>query len=458
MKTLPTITVIGSGYVGVTSAAIFANAGYKVYALEINPERLAAIKKGTSFFYEEYINPLLKNAVDSGMLIATDSYAEAIPESDIVFSCVGTPDNPDGSSNLNYVFAAADETMKHITRPILYVQKSTVPVGTGDKVKTAFASADIAIDYVSNPEFLRESTAVIDTLWPDRTVVGGDSDQANAKILEIYNTVNERSQHIAEVAEIPEAKIRHNHAPTEIATGLSSAELIKVSANAFLALKISFANSIAKLSDAAGGDIVEIMDGIGADRRIGRSFLNAGRGYGGGCFPKDVSGLISSGLQHGVDLQIMQAANAENEAMPGYILEKALEQLKAESFAGKKVALLGIAFKAGTSDIRKSPALKMANLLVEKMDAEVYAYDPQAFIESDTRKQLHNDIVVCDDMDSALAVADIAVIATDWPEFRETSPETYASNLNSKILIDAMNCMNPHKVKDAGLTYIGVGR
>ncbi len=454
---LPTITVIGSGYVGVTSAAIFANAGYQVYALEINPKRLAAIKAGRSFFYEDYLNPLLEEAVKSGRLIATDSYKEAIPYSDIVFSCVGTPDNPDGSSNLSYIYAAASETAIHAKSGLVYAQKSTVPVGTGAKVEEIFHDADAKISYVSNPEFLREGTALLDSLWFDRVVVGGADPLATKAIIDVYQHVSDLRSTIAQVADMTPGNTVVSD-PEYIATSRNSAELIKVSANAFLALKISFANSIAKLADAAGADVVEVMDGIGADARIGRSFLNAGRGYGGGCFPKDVSGLISSGLQHGIDLGIMQAASAENHAMPGYILEKAMNHIEGESFAGKKVAFLGIAFKAGTSDVRKSPAIKMVNLLSEKMEANVHAYDPQALTEEDARGQLHGDVVVAPDMNSALRDADMVIIATDWNEFKEFPLETYATLLNGTILVDAMNCLDPTAVRDAGLTYVGVGR
>ncbi len=454
---LPTITVIGSGYVGVTCAAMFANAGYKVYALEINPKRLAAIKGGRSFFYEVHLDPLLERAVQSGQLIATDSYKEAIPKSDVIFSCVGTPDNPDGSSNLSHVYAAATETASYAKPGAIFVQKSTVPVGTGAKVEEILATANTRLDYVSNPEFLREGTALVDSLWFDRVIVGGSSSKANEAVLEIYRRVASMRDTIGAIVGInpqPKAIVESEY----ITTSRNSAELIKVSANAFLALKLSFANSIAKLADVADADVVEVMNGIGADPRIGRSFLNAGRGYGGGCFPKDVSGLISSGLQHGVDLHILQAASAENHSMPGYILEKTLKHFGKETLANKKVGLLGVAFKAGTSDVRKSPAIEMANLLAEKMGANVHVYDPQAFAEDDAKELLHDAVVVCSSANIALSHADLAIIATDWPEFKAIPPETYANLLDGTVVVDAMNCLDPVAIRNAGLTYIGVGR
>jgi UDPglucose 6-dehydrogenase len=454
-----TATIIGSGYVGVTTAAIFANAGYKVYALEINSERLAAIRRGKSFFYEEYLNPLLEHALKTGQLLGTSSYGIAIPESDIIFSCVGTPDNPDGSSNLNYVYAAAAETAEYIKPGAIFVQKSTVPVGTGKKVEKVLRDiSGYKIDYVSNPEFLRESTAIQDSLWPDRVVIGGSDDSANRVIERMYRQVIYNREALAAIADIPFTDELNETTPRYIKTSRNSAELIKVSANAFLALKISFANSMAKLADATGADVVEVMQAVGADNRIGRHFLNAGRGYGGGCFPKDVNGLISSGLEHGVDLNIMQAVNSENASMPGYILEKALKHYNGQSLIGKKVALLGASFKAGTSDVRKSPALTMANLLADKLGARVHIYDPEAFTEEVNIKEVNGKIKVSPTMDKALRNAEMAVLATDWPEFRDFSTGKLARLLKGKLVVDAMNCLNPDEVKRAGLTYIGVGR
>lgn len=455
---LPTITIIGSGYVGVTSAAIFANAGYRVYALEINPERLSAIQKGQSFFYEEYINPLLHHAVESGSLIGTNSYKEAISQSDVVFSCVGTPDKPDGSSDLSYVMAAAKEAIEYAKPNSIYVQKSTVPVGTGAKIEDLLASQNKNIAYVSNPEFLREGSALIDSVWFDRVVVGGSNSEANKKVNDIYKHVALAREAIAMRAGIDADNIPKGLKNEYLTTTRSSAELIKVSANAFLALKISFANSIAKLADAAGADIVQVTEGIGSDPRIGRAFLNAGRGYGGGCFPKDVSGLISSGLEHGVELNIMQAASAENHSMPGYIIKKASRHIGDGTFANKRVAILGAAFKANTSDSRKSPAIKIANIMSEKMGAVVSIYDPKAFSEDGIYKELHSDILVCSTVVASLQDADMAIIATDWQEFRDMAPIDYAKHLKGTLIVDAMNCLDPDAVRQAGLKYIGVGR
>lgn len=455
----PTITILGTGYVGLTTAALFAAAGIKTFVVDPNESRLAAVSAGKSFFYEEGLDPLVAQGFSSGLLVPTSSYVEAVPGSDVVISAVGTPDNPDGSSNLTYIFAAAKEAAQHMRPGAVFVQKSTVPIGTGRKVMEIFAKAGAQVAYVSNPEFLRESTALRDSLWFDRIVVGGTDAAALEKVMAVYKIVEEHRDDIAKIAGLA--------APTKpqvgryITTTLESAELIKVTSNAFLALKISFANSIAQLADKAGADVNEVMDGAGADARIVRAFLNAGRGYGGGCFPKDVSGLIASGLAHGVDLKIMRAAQSVNDEMPGYIIEK-LQDAAGGSLVGKTVAVLGLAFKAGTSDTRKSSGIALANTLVGA-GATVVAFDPKAIEEA--RHTLDESVVVEASLDEALASADVALVATDWPEFVSLTPESYAQKMagsdkvgSNKILVDAMNRFDPAAVKAAGLCYIGVGR
>ncbi|HEX5456237.1 MAG TPA: UDP-glucose/GDP-mannose dehydrogenase family protein [Candidatus Saccharimonadales bacterium] len=442
-----TATVIGTGYVGVTTAAILANAGYKVYAVDVSDERLQALREGRSFFYEEGLNPLIAKAVKDGNLIPTLSYEESVPDSSFIFSCVGTPDNPDGSSNLTYIFAAAEEAAKYIKSDSVYIQKSTVPVGTGKKVMKAFRGKDVA--YVSNPEFLREGTALFDTLYFDRIVVGGGDKGAVGKVLDLYREVEKNRDEIANLGGIKTADTKGSY----IATGLDSAELIKVTANAFLALKISFANSIAKLADQTDADVIEVMDAVGADGRIGRSFLNAGRGYGGGCFPKDVSGLISSSLEHGVDMPIMLAATEINESMPGYIVEKAEKALG--GIEDRKVAVLGLAFKAGTSDARKSPGIRLANSL-QGQGANVFVFDPQA--NGEARETLEQSIKIAESSDEAVTGADAVFIATDWDEFKNMDFNKLAGSMNGDLLVDCMNCIDASAVTNAGLHYVGVGR
>lgn len=443
-----TITVLGAGYVGLTTAALLAHANYKVYVVEPNPERLKVIKEGRSFFYEAGLDPIVRAALNSGDFIPTDSYEESVPHSDIVFSCVGTPDNPDGSSNLTYVFSAAEQAVKLMKSTAIYAQKSTVPVGTGAKIQNLFKTYSSEVRYVSNPEFLREGTALEDTLYFDRVVAGGDDISATKSILAIYRELEAHRDAIAELTDI-----RKNSTVGEyIATSLASAELIKVTANAFLALKISFANSIAKLADKAGADIIEVMDAVGADKRIGRAFLNAGRGYGGGCFPKDVSGLISSALEHGVDLDIMQAAQNVNSSMIGYIVDKL--QTETGPLEGKTIAVLGLAFKAGTSDVRKSPGVATANMLA-KMGANVTTYDPEATEEA--QPDLYKSITAATSVAEAVKDADITVIATEWRELIEYPAKELVLLMKGRVLLDAVNQYNPTSATNAGLTYIGIG-
>ena len=445
-----TITVLGTGYVGLTTAALLTHAGYTVYAVEPNQERLGAIKAGRSFFYEAGLDPIVKSALESGRFIPTDSYQESVPNSDIVFSSVGTPDNPDGSSNLTYVFSAARQAGELMKSGTIYVQKSTVPVGTGTKLEAKFNALNKDISYVSNPEFLREGTALEDTLLFDRVVAGGNDPQAVETVLAVYRTLEEHRSDILHVAGIDGRDVHGEY----IATGLASAELIKVTANAFLALKISFANSIAKLADKAGADITEVMDAVGADKRISRAFFNAGRGYGGGCFPKDVSGLIASGLEYGVDLEIVQATRQVNDSMPGYVIEKLQENLNG-SLAGKRIAVLGLAFKAGTSDARRSPGISLSNLLVNN-GAGVSAYDPKASEEA--AHDLVSEVRLTEKLNECLAHSDAIVIATDWPEFSSLTPDDLKTLTEARIVMDAVNCLPRDTFKAAGFTYLGVGR
>jgi UDPglucose 6-dehydrogenase len=451
-----TITVLGCGYVGVTTAVVLANCGVKVYAIEPMPARLDILKQGKSFFYEAGIDALIKRGMDGGMLTFTDSYEEAIPTSTIVFSCVGTPDNADGSSNLSYVFDSAEQASAHIKPGTIFVQKSTVPVGTGARIIELFKKHGADVKYVSNPEFLRESTAIADTLWFDRIVAGSDDQTAARAIIDLYKTIEQHADAVGVAAGVE--KPASVPIPQYMLTSRNSAELIKVTANAFLALKISFANSIAKLADLAGADVNQVMDGVGSDRRIGRAFLNAGRGYGGGCFPKDVSGLIRSAEEYGAGMEIMKAATEVNESMPHYVINKAKAALGSKednAFSGKRVAVLGLAFKAGTSDVRKSPAVTIANTIAEQ-GAHVTAYDPEAMEEA--REDLDKAITLVDSIDAAIHETDVIFVATDWPEFVSLDLAKLAKDSGAKMLVDCMNRYDSAKVADASLSYIGVGR
>lgn len=451
------ITIIGAGYVGLTQATIFANAGFKVYALEVNQDRVDIIRSGRSFFYETNLDLLVENAIKSGSLIPTTSYEEALIDADVIFSCVGTPDNPDGSSNLTYVFDVVNKMIATVgDSSKILVQKSTVPVGTGEKIIKLLGDSGSNVSYVSNPEFLREGSALIDSLWFDRIVIGGNDKAARESVIDLYKHVTGQRNNIAARAGISTSG-RDTKDGEYITTSVNSAELIKVTANAFLATKITFANSIAKLADATHADINEVMHAVGADPRIGRSFLNAGRGFGGGCFPKDVSGLISSGSEYGVEIDILHAVTQENESMPGYIVEKAIEHADGP-LAGKNVTVLGLAYKAGTSDTRRSPSVKIANLLLERAGATVRVHDPIAMKDEQTMDVLADGITVVADLTEAIQDADAIFIATDWPEFTSLSASHYAELMSGTLFVDCMNSFSPEAIRAAGLTYVGVGR
>lgn len=440
------IVIIGSGYVGTTAAALFSVSGHNVTAIDLDANKVDTINSGKAPFYEKGLDEIIAAGIERGTLVATSEYGKAVEEADFIFSCVGTPDNPDGSSNLSYIFGAATEVAKHIKPGAIFVQKSTVPVGTGREVTKLLPEGNA---YVSNPEFLRESTAVYDTLMFDRIVAGGENEEANQAVLDLHKTVE---QHFDDISSISGVAFTSGHTGSYITTQLESAELIKVTANAFLALKISFANSIAQLSDATGANVQEVMSVVGEDQRIGKAFFGAGPGYGGGCFPKDVSGLISSAKGFNVGMPIMEAASQVNEEMPVFIIDKLTDQHG--SLDGVNVAVLGLAFKAGTSDTRRSPAIRLANLLIEK-GAIVTAYDPQANHEA--KASLNPAITVVESQSEVLTDASVAIIATNWPEFKAVS-EWVPGVKSLETLVDAVNCVDLTEASQLSIRYIGVGR
>jgi UDPglucose 6-dehydrogenase len=451
-----TITILGAGYVGLTTAAILSVCGYRVYAVDPNTNRLKAIKGGKSFFFEKGLDDVISKGIENGNLIPTDSYEESVPNSSIIISCVGTPDKPDGSSNLDYVFDAAEESAKYLLKDSIYVQKSTVPVGTGEKIENIFINLGLSAHYVSNPEFLRESTALQDTLYFDRIVAGGNDKKSVNRILDVYHDIEHCRDQIAKLGNISDdiddkSAIKNG---LYIATSLNSAELIKVTSNAFLALKISFANSIALLTDKVGADINDVMKAVGADPRIGAKFLNAGRGYGGGCFPKDVSGLIVSAQDHGVDLEIMKAAKNVNDRMPGYVVKKIIDNAKLNS-KKTKITVLGLSFKSGTSDVRRSPGIKIANIFV-KQGFSIKAFDPEA--NDEAKKGLDPHVTITNTVVDALDGSDVVIIATDWPDFLSLDLNKTKSIMTGKLFVDAVNRFDKASIKEHGFDYMGIGR
>jgi UDPglucose 6-dehydrogenase len=444
----PTVTILGNGHVGLATGAVFATLGIKTYVVDSVMERLEIVQRGKSFFYEAGIDPLVHQAVTNGMLIATPQYAEAVPQSDIIISAVGTPDKPDGSTDLSFVFAAAEEAMQYLKPDAVYVQKSTVPVGTGAVVQKLFSDHGYKNTYLSNPSFLREGTTITDILWPGRIVIGSNDQVAVQRLVTLNDVVLAGSSTVAKRAGLP-----IQEKPTRyMIVSRESAELIKVSANSLLAAKVSFTNSIAQLADKAGANIVEVMNAVGADSRIGYDFLQAGRGYGGGCFPKDVKGLVQNAVAFGVDLPIMRAVDRVNEAMPAYIVRKA--ESASNGLTGKQVAVLGLSFKPGTSDVRCSPAITIARLLAQA-GANVRAYDPQA--NEEAAPELDKTVTICSSLEEASAKADVVCMATDWPEFVMGDLGPLADMMRGDILVDCMNAYDPEVVRSAGLRYVGIG-
>ncbi|MEI7603632.1 MAG: UDP-glucose/GDP-mannose dehydrogenase family protein [bacterium] len=455
-----TISIIGTGYVGLTTAAILSSIGYKVYTIDIDEKKIDIIKTGKSYFHELGLDEFVENGLKSGNLIPTLSYEESIPNSDIVFSCVGTPDNSDGSSNLEYIFSAAESFSKYAKDGAVYVQKSTVPVGTGRKIIKFINEKkhDLEFSYVSNPEFLAEGSAVHDTLFIDRLVVGGDDKNSLEKIKNIFSkieeqTVNKDFSNIADYATFyktlsgKRTSVEFNSKVVE--TDLESAELIKVTANAFLALKISFANSIALLCDKTHADVNNVMNGVGLDDRIGKSFLYAGLGWGGGCFPKDVSGLISIAKIHDVEMPIMEAAVNVNNDMADYVISKIDPNLT------EKIAVLGLSFKPGTSDVRRSPSIKLVNKLIEK-GHKVKVYDPKSMDEA--IKELDPQVELTENIDQCVTNTGVIILATEWKEFIDADWKRIKEISKAKIIIDARNRLDKENMKEIGFEYKGVGR
>lgn len=453
------IAVVGIGYVGLSFAAVLANCGYKVFAFDIDEYKVKMLNEGKAFFSEKGLDKLISSGVKKGNLIGTTDYDEYLPKADIIFSCVGTPDLPDGSSNLEYIFDVARIVAQLAKDGVVYVQKSTVPVGTGREVMKVVTEENpkLKFSYVSNPEFLSEGSAVYDTFMTDRVVLGSDDEKAIDYVLGLYKSIQDCSsivklKDVSDFAHIYRAKNNGEDSGfKEVRTSLESAELIKVTSNAMLSLKISFANSIAMLCDEVGADINEVMDGVGMDKRIGRSFLYAGRGYGGGCFPKDVSGLISVAKKYSVDLPIMEASVRVNDLMPEVIVGKIKKKIP--NLTGAKVALLGLSFKPGTSDVRKSPAIKLASLLA-KEGCLICAFDPKAMEEAE--KELGESVVFVKSAKDAVEESDFVCIATEWPEFSEV--DFSKSKISKKLIVDCQNRLDKEKLKKEGFEYIGVGR
>jgi UDPglucose 6-dehydrogenase len=449
-----TISIIGTGYVGLTLASLTSKVGYKTYCIDVIPKKIETIKKSKSYFYELGLDDLVKQGIDSGNLVPTLDYKEGLNDADIVFLCVGTPSDGNGRFDLSYLLSAIKEAVKCVKDGVIFVQRSTVAVGTGKTVMKMIdeINPDLEYTYLSSPEFLREGSAVIDSIRPDRIVVGGDNEKAKEKVFKIFKEIDGiASQIIKESPEI--SKYAMNNISNGngkdlkfkdkcISTKLESAELIKVTANSFLATKISFANNIARLCDKVDANVNEVMDGVGMDRRISRSFLYAGIGFGGGCFPKDVKGLINSLDEHNVDSQFFNEVLDVNSSQVDYVIDC----IKEMGIKSGKVGVLGLAFKQGTSDVRESPACRLCEALVED-GYEVIGTDPQAIEEAKKMFPERDNPKYTEDIEDVFKDSSIVVLATDWPEFKELDYVKLSEMMKNKNFYDARNYLDRNKME-----------
>ena len=435
-----TITFIGHGYVGLVTAAVFADLGNTVWVIGHTPEKIENLKKGIIPIYEPGLEDIVKRNVEEGRLLFTLDYGKAIPASEIVFSAVGTPPKADGSADLSVVMDVAKKAAKHLKDYTVIATKSTVPIGTNQKLKKIIEenkpnTADF--DIASCPEFLREGQAISDTMHPDRVVIGTESKQAEKLLVKLHSDLDS-----GEV----DSKGRF------VLTNIETAEMIKYGANAFLATKISFANAIAKLSELTGADATKVLRGIGMDRRIGPSFLSPGAGYGGSCFPKDVKALIAIAKNLDYDFSLLKDVEEINRKASEDIVIKATNLLK--EVKGKNIAILGLSFKPDTDDMREAPALTVISKLIEK-GAKITSYDPIAM--KNAQKTLKK-IKFAKDPYSCVDGADLLIIMTEWEEFKKLDLKKVKGYMNGSFLIDGRNIYDPQDAKNAGFSYIGVGR
>ena len=434
------LTVLGTGYLGATHAACMAELGFEVLGMDVDPSKVGMLAEGRVPFFEPELEPLLRKHVESGRLRFTSSYDEVAAFGDVHFLCVGTPQRKgEYAADMRYVDGVVDGMAPHLDRPCLVVGKSTVPVGTAARLRerlTAAAPAGAQVELAWNPEFLREGFAVEDTLRPDRLVVGTDSAVAEATLREVY------------------ASAIASGTPF-LVTDYATAELVKVSANAFLATKISFINAMAEVCEATGADVTVLADALGHDDRIGRKFLNAGLGFGGGCLPKDIRAFMARAGELGVDqaLSFLKEVDAINMRRRGHVVDRARDMLGG-SFLGKRVGVLGATFKPNSDDCRDSPALNVAGQ-IQLQGAQVTVYDPRG---TDNARALFPTLNYASSSVEACEGADLVLHLTEWAEFREMDPAVLSDVVTEKRLIDARNALDPVRWRDAGWTYGALGR
>jgi len=433
------ITIIGTGYVGLVSGAVFADWGNDVVCLDIDAAKIEKIKNGIMPIYEEGLEELVDKVIKNGKFIPTTDYKMAIEHGDVIFICVGTPSNQSGAADLSYVFNVADKIGELLpeNKYVVVVTKSTVPVGTNEKVgehiKKSAGSKNISFDIASNPEFLKEGTSIFDANNTDRVVLGSNSEKA----LELLSSL-------------------YSHLETVIVkTSIPSAELIKYAANAFLATKISFINEISQICERVGADVKEVSYGMGLDNRIGSKFLNASIGYGGSCFPKDVEALYRTSSEKMYDFRLLRGVMDANDRQKYYFLQKVWDRL-GNNLGGKTIGVLGAAFKSDTDDVRKSVALEIIRIL-RGSGAKIKLYDPAAL--ENAKKELGSDNVeFCENAEMVFEGIDAAFILTEWKEFANIDYSVVVNKMKQKIIFDGRNLLDVNQMKQLGVEYFAVGR
>jgi UDPglucose 6-dehydrogenase len=428
------ITVIGVGYVGLVTGTCFADLGNTVCCLDVDELKIKTLKSGGIPIYEPGLEEMVRRNVHAGRLTFTTDYAEALREAKFVFIAVGTPEGVDGEADLKYVRAAAESVAAVMEHPLTLVNKSTVPVGTGDWVADIIRANQpqpIEFAVVSNPEFLREGSAILDFMNPDRVVLGSLNQDAANEVAQLYLSLR---------------------API-IVTDLRTAEMIKYASNAFLATRISFINEIANICEQLGADVKEVAVGMGYDKRIGHSFLDAGIGYGGSCFPKDVKALAHMASIHGTHPQLVKAVMDINQYQRRQVVLK-LREVLGSKLRGKVVGFLGLAFKPNTDDMRESPASEIARLLLHE-GVYVKGYDPAAMHNA---AKLLPDMQLAEDPYDLAESCDAIVVCTEWNEFKHLDMARIKAAMRQPFIVDGRNLYEPEKVKELGFTYRGVGR
>jgi len=441
------VTIFGTGYVGLVTGTCLAEVGHDIVCVDIDAAKVEGLNRGVIPIYEPGLEPMVKANHAAGRLKFTTDAATAIAHAEIVFIAVGTPPDEDGSADLKYVLKVAQTIGQHLERPAVVVDKSTVPVGTADKVRATIAKvleargADIAFDVVSNPEFLKEGAAVEDCMRPDRIIIGADSASAIEKLKRLYAPFNRNHDRI-------------------VTMDVRAAELTKYAANAMLATKISFMNEIANIAERVGADIEMVRQGIGSDPRIGWHFIYPGAGYGGSCFPKDVQALARTAQQMGYESKLLDAVEAVNDAQKGHLFEliqRHYDLGEDEGVRGRTFAVWGLAFKPNTDDMREASSRRLLPQLWEA-GAKVRAYDPEARHEAQRIFGDRDDLVLCDSAAQALEGADALVVVTEWKQFRSPDFAMLKRTLGDAVIFDGRNLYVPADVEAAGIAYYGIGR